>query len=283
MVTVERFLFDTEFAPGETAAKAEAIPDEAFVLDHFSATGEPVEQPEAVAVPEAPPPPPPPPPPTYSEEELEAARNEAFTEGHEIAMQQARKAQEEKLAEVVEQMTKAMQALFTARQQESTEVMSQVTQLSLSIIYKLFPAMSARNAAAEIERMLSDCMQRLPEEPKLSVRVHAGLSQALNARLSALIEQTGFMGRIQLTPDPQMPPGDCLVEWAEGGAERNQASLLNEIESLLTHAVPAATPHKTETTPTVEEIKATGVIDTNVNETDPDEPVVPDSDTTPAP
>lgn len=249
---IERYMFATEFAPGEPAGKtlSPVMKDSPFVRSPFTPDGEGIildngfheigatnppslsslSEPELSF----------PPPPTFTAEELEAVRTESFNEGLETGVQQMRASQAITLAGVTGKMNEVLTALFDARKNDTGEMMTQVVQLSMSIVGKLFPAMAAVSAQAEIERVLNECMQRMPKEPTLTVKIQAALFETLSGSLSGLIDESGFEGQVILVPDHQMLSGDCLVEWEDGGAERNQVSLLNEIETLFSHALPAA-------------------------------------------
>jgi hypothetical protein len=65
--------------------------------------------------------------------------------------------------------------------------------------------------------------------------------------------KAGYSGEVVLLADNQMGLSDCLVEWADGGAERNVERLWSEVEEVLhrtleTHPV-GASPHISEDLP----------------------------------
>ncbi|MBX6322342.1 MAG: flagellar assembly protein FliH, partial [Rhodospirillaceae bacterium] len=70
------------------------------------------------------------------------------------------------------------------------------------------------------------------------VRLHDSLLDPLRERLDAVAAGAGFEGRIVILADPAMPVGDCRVEWADGGIERDTDRLWRDIEAALArHAV----------------------------------------------
>ncbi|HZD91309.1 MAG TPA: flagellar assembly protein FliH, partial [Pseudolabrys sp.] len=46
-------------------------------------------------------------------------------------------------------------------------------------------------------------------------------------------EARGFEGRLVVQADAQLAPGDCHIEWAEGGVNRDEAATRATIDELV--------------------------------------------------
>lgn len=189
----------------------------------------------------APPPPPPPPPePTFTAEQMQAAHSDGYTQGqaagyaagHTAGGAEAQARQGTMLTQALTRIAEGVGRLITER--EATNVMRQrlPLRLTLALARKLLPEMARRGAMDEIEGMVKECLRDLIDEPRLMVRVNDILLEEVKARLDGLPEATGFSGKLLVLGDPGLAPGDCRVEWAEGGAERNNKRLLEEIEQI---------------------------------------------------
>ena len=105
--------------------------------------------------------------------------------------------------------------------------------LALAIVRKLHPALVERQGLAEIESVLSQCLESLKQEPRLVTYVHSARLDALQERLAQLSTSTGFEGRVVLIGDDAMGESDCRVEWADGGVEREAGRIWRAVEEAL--------------------------------------------------
>ena len=65
------------------------------------------------------------------------------------------------------------------------------------------------------------------------MHVGADIHEAAKAKLEEIAQARGFEGRLVVHADPQLAPGDCRIEWAEGGVNRDEAAILATIEELV--------------------------------------------------
>lgn len=225
---------------------------------------------EPEPVPEPEPEPEPPPAPTFSEAELDAVRQAAYAEGHQAGLAQgdaagygrglaegmgqglqeghakgkleAEAQTEYRIAVGVERIAAGIDGLMHDRAVTNAMRGDQPVHLALAIVTKLMPELARRNGLAEIEGAVRSLMTELIDEPRLVIRVAPDLAGPLRGRLDAMIQSHGFTTKLAILEEPGMPPGDCRIEWAEGGAERDTAALMaavrDRIAPLLDH--PAA-------------------------------------------
>jgi flagellar assembly protein FliH len=199
MAVIRKFLFDTDFdtppPSEEKAAAAEAPPE-----------------PEVVA-------------PTYSEEQLLLAREESFAAGKEEGRREASASLEQRIADTLQAIGSAVNDLY-ARQQEATQAVTRdAVAVALGISRKLFPDLNERNALGEVGRMVEMTVQRIIEEPRVVIRVHAELREALGEHLDRLAAAIGYEGKLIVQPDDSVAMGDCRMEWGSGAAIRDTEAL----------------------------------------------------------
>lgn len=170
--------------------------------------------------------------PKFSEEDMEAARAEGFAAGRENghcdAMQTIEQQASEALSAIAGQLTGLSQAQAQANERQAREAL----ETALTIVRKLFPRLAAQHGLAEIEAVVSDCLARLRDEPRIVIRVADSLLDRVEERVNRLVEQAGFEGKIVFLSQEELNPGDVRVEWADGGAERNAHQQWRDIDQL---------------------------------------------------
>jgi flagellar assembly protein FliH len=187
------------------------------------------------------------PEPRYSAEELEAARERAFAEGRSAGQLAAQAAAEHVAVGALTRIAEQAGRLLQAQGQSDERSTQAAIATAVAILRKLQPEMARRNALVEIEGVLGSCLESLRGEPRIVVRVHDGQLDPLRDRLDSIVAGTAFDGRIVLLADSNIACGDCRVEWADGGVERDTARLWRDIDAALARATAAPVEQTTTT------------------------------------
>jgi flagellar assembly protein FliH len=185
-----------------------------------------------------------PPPPTFTEEDLEVVRAAAFTDGQQAGLVEAAEATERKLADSCDRMADGIAALCAAQERSADEAKAVAARVALSVLRKVLPAACETHAFDEVIRMVEECFSHVLDEPRIIVRVAPPLVDPVRERLEAAALGHGFEGRVVVQPDPRLPMGDCRVEWADGGADRDQARLIADIEDAVNRALAPPDPRE---------------------------------------
>ncbi|MBF0306565.1 MAG: flagellar assembly protein FliH [Alphaproteobacteria bacterium] len=191
-----------------------------------------------------PPPPqatePPPPPPTFSEDELATAREHAYEQGHRAGLQEA-EMNSNRMAALAQATIATKLGEIGKRQAEATDdIARDSVRTAIAVMRKLLPDYLRRHAADEIEALVSECVAHVLDVPRINVRVSDSIADSMRERLDLAVQQVGFEGRLLVSGDPRLPPGDCRVEWGDGGAERDGARLMAEIDAIIERATATA-------------------------------------------
>ena len=155
MNSVSKYMFERSFAPEDIAAeeKARAV--------------------EATA-------------PTFSEAELEAAREQARSEGHQAGLAQARTEIVQIIANTLASVDGSIAGLIGRYDQDFADIRQEAAEMALAIARKLAPALIARQPAAEVEALIAECITDLREEPRVVVRASELVVEALKPRIEAI-------------------------------------------------------------------------------------------------
>ena len=218
MAVVRKFTFDNDFdAPKAPAPKREP---EVMVEDL---------------------PPPPPPPPSFSEEQLEAAvaaaRKAALAEGQAKAKADATAQTERQTATALTAIAGHFAKIDGEVQAASAELRETTIELSLAMMRRLFPEFARRHGLDEVKELLGRCLDTLRTEPRFTVRVAGAQADTLRGEVDAMAQSRGFEGRIVVTADEDLKPGDCRIEWSQGGMIRSAGEIWKAIEAAVEQAL----------------------------------------------
>ena len=65
----------------------------------------------------------------------------------------------------------------------------------------------------------------------------AEIYNVAKAKLDEIAQARGFEGRLMAFSDPGMAPGDCRIEWADGGIARDHTATLATIDDVVARYV----------------------------------------------
>jgi len=205
MPKLQKYLFDTDFGTPRIAPVDMGYAEDPMMME--------MEEPE----------PPPPPPPTFSEEELTLAREQAYDQGRQAGHQEAAQSLEQMTGMALATAAHHLQALGAAQAADAEELARQGAAIATAMVRKLHPEFARRFGLAEIEAAVLDCLSHLDRTPKVTIKVAPEMAEAVKEKVEGLAERAAFDGKLGVVGDPSLAPGDCRVEWGDGGAERDQS------------------------------------------------------------
>ncbi len=203
----------------------------------------------------------PPPPPTFSEEDLLLAREQAMEAGRQAGLQEAEAATERQVALSVEMMAETLRSLATVQAEANEARAREAVAVAIAVVRKLQPEMSRDHALEEIAGVIEECLTHIEKDVRVTVRVSPDHLDSIRHYADQAAAATGFEGKLVFAADPRIAPGDCRVEWGDGGAERDQVRLWAEIDAVLARALgetPSAPP-RTENPEAIDGEVAIGV------------------------
>lgn len=128
-------------------------------------------------------------------------------------------------------------ALSEQLETHSAGARADAVQLAYVIALRLARIALGRFPGAEIKALIARCIDEQKSEPTLVLRVNDSLHDSMREAVKAIGEARSFGGRIIVIGEPEIATGDCHVEWADGGLERNIESALKQIEQVITNFI----------------------------------------------
>lgn len=214
MKPLAKFLFDTSFDVEDAPAPAAA---------------------EAVTA--APPPPPAPPEPSFDAADLAAARQEGHAEGFAAGEATALASVDKAAADTLAVLGRSLATFAGELADDHAARARLMLETSLAALRRLMPELARRGGLGEIEGLLQQTLAELRDESRIVVRLNDQMLDGLRGRLDAVAQQAGFEGRLVLLADEEIAPGDCRIEWADGGVERLAKRVWDDIEAAVGRAL----------------------------------------------
>ena len=166
----------------------------------------------------------------FTEEDLATARKQGLEEGMVAGRRESEAETENITAVALQAIGKGILDLSAAQSQTRKSNAQDAAELAKTITQKVLPEISRHGALTEIEAMVCKCLTDHFDEPRIVIRVHDSLLDGLRACLDTTAANAGFAGKFVLLAEDGLQITDCRVEWADGGAERDEAHLWREIE-----------------------------------------------------
>ena len=166
--------------------------------------------------------------------ELVAYRN-GFAAGHEKATDEAT----QHIASTIQVVADSLPRIEHALKAIEARLEIEAVEVAVAVASKLAPELIAREPMAEVTALVTDCFRHLVSAPHVLVQVNADIYEATKDKLDEIAAARGFEGRLLVQSDTQLAPGDCRIEWADGGIDRDEAATQATIDEVVGRYVAA--------------------------------------------
>jgi flagellar assembly protein FliH len=180
---------------------------------------------------------PPEPEKLYTEEDLEAAREEGQIAGHTAALEDAETAREHYVADALNMISQSLDGLEEKQAQANRETGEVAMRMVYAIVEKVLPEHAKGYVVDSMEALVREVLPLVYDEPTLVVRVHNMVAEDIQTKLDEICQRSNFNGTARVVPDYELQPGDCRVEWEGGGADRVESRLWSEIREIISDNV----------------------------------------------
>lgn len=184
----------------------------------------------------------PPPPPVFSEEELSAARDVAFEQGRQQGQREQREARETRVAELLEIITQNFSHLFAAETLRENIFEKEALRLAVSMLDLIFPSLNDKLGHEEVYKVIEKTLSDHRKTKEIKISVPTGFKGEIETLISKIRagEHEEVLWRV--SEDAALSPGDCRLEWSDGGAVRDSVRIARDIrrniEAILGESVP---------------------------------------------
>jgi flagellar assembly protein FliH len=184
--------------------------------------------------------------PTMTVVEAERRRADAEAQAHRkgfaAGQAQAQGEAEQRAATALGLIADGLSRLDRALNGIEARLETEAVHVAVAVAGKLAPELIAREPFTEISALATECFRHLVTTPHIVVRVGADIHDMAKDKLEEIARARGFEGRLVVNSDDTMAPGDCRIEWADGGVNRDEAATLATIDDVVGRYVAARAP-----------------------------------------
>lgn len=174
-----------------------------------------------------------PPPPTFSEEELEAAKLQAFQAGKQEGLEESRKSREQEIARILQEIITQIPPLFQAESTRETTYELEAVKLTYAVFKKLFPVYEKAYGFAELTGIMGDILEKNKGQANIIVAVHPDAVEDVSKHIETINHDAQF----QVQKDEDLEPMSCKLRWSDGGGVRYSGRLAKSIACAMEEAL----------------------------------------------
>src|SRR4249920_579493 len=169
------------------------------------------------------------------------AESQAYRSGFAAGEAQAQQEAAQRIAAALAVIADGLGRLDSALTAIETRLETEAVEVAVAVAAKLAPALIAREPYAEISALATECFHHLVSTPHVAVRVGADIYDTAKEKIEEIARTRGFEGRLAVMSDESLAPGDCRIEWADGGVIRDQAETASAIDEMVGRYISART------------------------------------------
>ena len=169
------------------------------------------------------------------------AESQAYRKGFAAAQAQNQAEADQKIAGALGIIGDTLERMSRGLHGVEARLEIEAVQVAVAVARKLAPELIAREPFAEIEALAGDCFRQLVSTPYIGIRISDVSFDKAKQKLDDIANSRGFEGRLAVMPDNTIAPGDCRIEWADGGVVRDRAATEAAIADVVGRYIAART------------------------------------------
>jgi len=167
------------------------------------------------------------------------AESQAYRQGFNAGEQQAHQEATKRMADALSVIADGLGRLDSALTAIETRLETEAVEVAVAVAAKLAPALIAREPFAEIAALATECFHHLVPTPLVTVRIAADIHETAKGQIEEIARSNGFDGRLAVMSDESLAPGDCRIEWADGGIIRESTATASAIDETVARYIAA--------------------------------------------
>ena len=164
---------------------------------------------------------------------LAEAKEQAFALGEAKAIEDRERLASEQSVALEKQIIEEISMIYTEVGILMQRLERDASNLAFAFASRFAEKLVAQEPKGEIMALLNQILAPLRKTPHISIRLNDTVADDIKAAVDQQMEELGFTGTLTILPDSVVMPGDCEVEWVDGGIGRNLRSAVRQVEKLL--------------------------------------------------
>jgi flagellar assembly protein FliH len=161
------------------------------------------------------------------------AEARSYRTGFAAAQQEAKVLSDRQMAQALAGIEASVGSIARSFATVENRMETEAVEVAVAVARKLCTELMAAEPLTEITALVSDCFRHLTSTPHIVVRINDSLYDTARERIEKLAKRNGFEGRLVILAEPDIPTGDCKIEWADGGVTLERAAIETKINELV--------------------------------------------------
>ena len=175
----------------------------------------------------------PPPPPVFSEDELAGAKDMAFEQGRQLGQKEQVESREQYVAVTLDTVAQNFSRLFAAETMREAIFEKESLRLAISLLDLLYPSFDQKVGADEVRKVIEKTLTGHRKTKEITIRVSTGLKGEIETMITRIRREEHEEVLWRVVEDTNLAPGDCMLEWGDGGAVRDSVRTARDIRKNL--------------------------------------------------
>ncbi|HEY6256081.1 MAG TPA: FliH/SctL family protein [Xanthobacteraceae bacterium] len=173
------------------------------------------------------------------EAQLHEADATGYVRGFAAAKAEILAEAEQRSAAALERIAATLTAVAQALAGVEAKLETEAVEVAVAVGKKLAAALIEREPLAEISALAMDCFRHLVSAPHVVVRVNEAQHASVGTRIEEMARARGLASHLVVLAEPDIQIGDCRIEWADGGVNRDRGALQAAIDEAVSRYVKA--------------------------------------------
>jgi flagellar assembly protein FliH len=142
-------------------------------------------------------------------------------------------------AAALEHIATSLEGLMRGLSGVEARLETEAVDVAVAVAKKLAAALIEREPLAEISALAMDCFRHLVTAPHVVVRVNDAQHASVGKPIEDMVRARGLASHLVVLAEPEIQTGDCRIEWADGGINRDRSATETAIDEAVSRYVKA--------------------------------------------
>jgi flagellar assembly protein FliH len=166
-------------------------------------------------------------------ERMAEAETRGYRSGYDAGQHEATVENGRRLSLTLDQIGRSIETLVGHFSGAEARMEVEAVDVAVSVAKKLCTQLMAAEPLTEAMALVGECFKQLTSTPHIVVRINEQVYDGARPHIERLAKQSGFEGRLVILAEPDIPGGDCKIEWADGGVTLDRATTETKIDELV--------------------------------------------------
>lgn len=174
-----------------------------------------------------------PPAPTFSEDEMEAAKAIAHSQGLNRGRVEEKQQREQSIADTLNKISENFSSLFAAEIYREKQYEEEALKLGLEIISLLAPSLNNRLGKEALQDALSNVLTRQGKQSEIRVEVDPESAPDVHKHIDTIWTDKDNAPHYKVVANSELEKGECSIHWEDGGMIRNPQKTATKIKEAI--------------------------------------------------